>query len=137
MTDAVLDASVALALLSGEPVDGETLRIVDTGDIAISAVNLSEVAAKLLEKGADAETLAQQLDDLRLDVVAFDQVRALAAAQLHVATRQAGLSLGDRSCLALAKELGVPAFTTDRAWQQLDLGVNVHFSRPPASQSTT
>jgi PIN domain nuclease of toxin-antitoxin system len=27
-----------------------------------------------------------------------------------------GLSLGDRVCLALARHLGLPAITSDRAW---------------------
>lgn len=35
---------------------------------------------------------------------------------LRRGTRQAGLSLGERACLALAMQLGVPALTADRSW---------------------
>ena len=40
---------------------------------------------------------------------------------------QDGLSLGDRFCLALAKRLGVPAYTADRAWKDVatDVGAKV------------
>jgi PIN domain nuclease of toxin-antitoxin system len=45
-----------------------------------------------------------------------DLTAALAAGHLRPATRGAGLSLGDRSCLALARTLGLPALTADRSW---------------------
>ncbi|MBI3977092.1 MAG: hypothetical protein HY331_02795 [Chloroflexi bacterium] len=47
--------------------------------------------------------------------VDFDADLAYQAGLLHPATRQAGLSLGDRACLALARRLGLPALTADRA----------------------
>jgi PIN domain nuclease of toxin-antitoxin system len=40
-------------------------------------------------------------------------------------TRQAGLSLGDRACLALGLTRGLPVLTADRVWAQLDVGVEV------------
>ncbi len=52
----VLDASAVLAVLNGER--GEKKVIPLLAESAISAVNLSEVAAKLLEAGMD-ETSAQ------------------------------------------------------------------------------
>ena len=42
--------------------------------------------------------------------------QAQRSAELRLATRTAGLSLGDRACLALAAELGAPALTADRSW---------------------
>jgi ribonuclease VapC len=36
-----------------------------------------------------------------------------------------GLSIGDRSCLALAAEHDLPAVTADRAWSALDAGIEV------------
>jgi PIN domain nuclease of toxin-antitoxin system len=37
------------------------------------------------------------------------------------------LSLGDRFCLALAKRLGAPAYTADKAWKDIasDAGAKV------------
>lgn len=42
-------------------------------------------------------------------------------------TSVSALSLGDRFCLALAKHLGVPAYTADRGWKDVaaDAGVKV------------
>ena len=51
------------------------------------------------------------------------------AAALWTLTRAAGLSFGDRSCLALASRLGVPVLTTDRAWAKVDVGVPIELIR--------
>jgi PIN domain nuclease of toxin-antitoxin system len=37
--------------------------------------------------------------------------------------------LGDRSCLALARSLGAPLLTADRAWQRIDLGIEIELIR--------
>jgi PIN domain nuclease of toxin-antitoxin system len=44
---------------------------------------------------------------------------------LRPATRRAGLSLGERACLALAATLGLPAITADRGWQRVADAVGV------------
>jgi len=47
-------------------------------------------------------------------------------------TRHLGLSLGDRSCLALARSRGITVVTADRAWREIDaeeLGVPVEVIR--------
>ena len=38
-------------------------------------------------------------------------------------TKPFGLSLADRACLVLARRLGLPVVTADRAWAKLDLGI--------------
>lgn len=55
---------------------------------------------------------------------------AVEIARLRPLTRSAGLSLGDRACVALARRLALPALTADRAWTGLDLGVELHQIRP-------
>jgi ribonuclease VapC len=48
---------------------------------------------------------------------------------LHAETRRTGVSLGDRFCLALARELSLPALTADRRWKDLGLGVEIQLIR--------
>lgn len=117
MTSVVLDASAVLALIRDEP--GADKVIPHVGRAAISAVNLQEVVKELLLSGLDEATTRELLDELRLDIRAHDAAAAFAAAALHAQTRQYGRGLGDRSCLALAMQLGVPALTADREWKKV------------------
>ena len=119
----VADASAIIALLAGEPFRRiEPERIVKAW---VSAVNLSEVLAKLYEMGLSDSDADAAVTRLSLRVQPFDEPQARAAAQLRAATRHAGLSLGDRACLALAKSLGCRAITADRVWLNSDVGVEV------------
>ncbi len=124
MSSAVLDASALLALLGNEPGSMQVATAISNG-AAISAVNLAEVVAKLQERGASEAVIRATLMPLTLTVVAFDADLAYATGLLRTATRPAGLSLGDRACLALAQRLGVSALTTDRAWATLGLPIAV------------
>ncbi len=117
MTSAVLDASAVLALIRDEP--GADKVEVHVGRAAISAVNLQEVVKELLLSGLGEPTIRELLDELRLDVRAHDIDAAYAAAALHAQTREFGRGLGDRSCLALAIQLNVPAITADREWKKV------------------
>ncbi|KQN36430.1 twitching motility protein PilT [Sphingomonas sp. Leaf407] len=117
MTSVVLDASAVLALVRDEP--GADKVAPHIGRAAISAVNLQEVIKELLLSGLDEGTTRELLDELRLDVCAHDVEAAYVAAALHSQTRQYGRGLGDRSCLALAVQLGVPALTADREWKKV------------------
>lgn len=117
MTSVVLDASAVLALVRDER--GVDKVIPHVGRAAISAVNLQEVVKELLLSGLDEATTRELLDELRLDIRAHDAAAAFAAAALHAQTRQYGWGLGDRSCLALAIQLGVPALTADREWTKV------------------
>ena len=127
MSSAVLDASALLAFLNNEP---GTERIADfLPGAAISSVNLSEVIAKLTERRMASGEILELLDEVGLDIVAFAVASAYDAGLLRPLTRQAGLSLGDRACLALARRLGLSALTTDRAWSTVALGITVELIR--------
>jgi ribonuclease VapC len=128
MMGAVLDASALLALLNREPESGQVAHVV-AGGAAISAVNLSEVVAKLCEGGMPERLIREVLDLLGLEVIAFDGEQAYQSGLLRALTWRAGLSFGDRACLALARILDLPALTTDRAWQDVDVGVTVQVLR--------
>ncbi|MDR7544995.1 MAG: PIN domain-containing protein, partial [Armatimonadota bacterium] len=74
MSNLVLDASALLALLQGEP--GVERWETAVGDAAISAVNLSEVVAKLADAGMSEEEIRTTLEPLGLEVVDFDAEQA-------------------------------------------------------------
>lgn len=120
MTKNILDASAVLAVLNGER--GEKKVIPMLAESAISSVNLTEVAAKLLETGMDEDSARLAVSVLGIgEVVDFTEDLAWKAAKLRPLTKQYGLSLGDRACLALAMKLKVPAITADKEWAKLKL----------------
>ena len=127
MARVVLDASAILVLLNDEPGAAAVADALE--DAVVSAVNLSEVVAKLLESGMPREEAEDALGGLGLDVRALDERAAWAAGALRAGTRKAGLSLGDRACLALARDLGVPAVTSDSAWTKVSAGVEIRLLR--------
>lgn len=116
----VLDASAVLAVLNGER--GEKKVVPLLAESAISTVNLTEVAAKLLEAGMDETSAQLAVAVLGIgEIVDFTTDSAWEAAVLRPLTKQYGLSLGDRACLALAVKLKVPAVTADKEWSKLKL----------------
>jgi PIN domain nuclease of toxin-antitoxin system len=114
-------------MLQGEPGGDVVQELLETA--AISSVNWSEVAQKSLDKQAELEGLRQDLEALGLEILPFTAVLAETAARLRSATRQAGLALGDRACLALAALLGLPAVTADRVWPDLGLPIEIRVVR--------
>jgi ribonuclease VapC len=118
---AVLDASALLALLQEEPGADLVEELLD-GAI-MSTVNLSEVIQKAEQHGADTEGLEYDLEALGLGFVGFDVHAARIAAELWSAGT--GLSLGDRACLALAKERAGTAVTADGRWKRFGPAIRV------------
>jgi PIN domain nuclease of toxin-antitoxin system len=123
----VLDASALLAFLLGEPGGDEVGKRLD--EACMSTANLAEVLSKSEERGGDAKALLAQIARTPIEMVPLSVAGALAAARLRPKTKSAGLSMGDRICLALAQERGCEAWTADKRWATLKLGVAVHFVR--------
>lgn len=123
MSEVVLDASTLLAMLNSEPGHEEVARVVSYA--VIRAVNLSEVVSKLAENGMPGEEIEEALEGLALEIHDFGRDLAFQTGLLRLATRSRGLSLGERACLALGKQLHLPVLTTGRAWEGLELGVEV------------
>lgn len=99
VSEYVLDASALLVALFGEAGTERVEAILPQA--VIGAVNLSEVIAKLQERGVPNQDISRDLKDLDLCVVSFDYEQAERAGRLRNATREIGLSLGDRCCLPL------------------------------------
>ena len=98
-------------------------------DVVISAVNAAEVVAKLIDKGADPDAAVLAFSTLMVPVRAFGVAQGLEAGRLRGATRSAGLSLGDRACLAEASVSQERVVTADRAWGDLDIGIEIEVIR--------
>jgi PIN domain nuclease of toxin-antitoxin system len=124
----VLDASALIALMYQESGSAVVEQAIDEG-AAISTVNVAEVAAKLNDAGMDDDAVREALDALDIEVHTFDRVQAYRSGLMRAQTKSSGLSLGDRACLALAAELGLPAVTADRAWAGLAVGVTIRVIR--------
>jgi PIN domain nuclease of toxin-antitoxin system len=123
----VLDASALLATLF-EEAGSDAVETVLPG-ARMSAVNFSQVIAKLSDHGLANDDILRDLAELDIVVCDVDRKQAETAGLLRRSTRMAGLSLGDRACLALAATLGAVAVTTDRAWANLNLDVAIQVVR--------
>jgi PIN domain nuclease of toxin-antitoxin system len=128
MNRAVLDASVILAVLFEERgAEKMTDEIMDSA--VIGAVNLAEVQSKLVKMGHPPEKAWSDANLLESAPEPFTADQAKIAGSLIAKTERYGLSLGDRSCLALAIALKAPVYTTEQAWKDLKVGVTIHVIR--------
>jgi ribonuclease VapC len=114
VSEAVLDSSAVLALLLAEP--GADIVQAALPGALLGTVNLAEIISKLCERGMPAELARTAVETLGVEIIGFDADQACLAGALRPLTREAGLSLGDRACLALARQKGFPAITADVAW---------------------
>ena len=117
MSATVIDASAILAAILDE-IGGDA--VFDRLEEAIvSAVNVAEVYTYAALNDLPTDAIDAFFADTGIEIVSFDQDQAVTAGRLASITRKAGLSLGDRSCLALAKLRQADVLTADRPWQQV------------------
>lgn len=127
MTAFVLDSSAVMAVMFGEP--GQERVVATLPGALLSTVNLSEIIAKLTLRGVTAQDAESAIRRLGVDCVDFSAAHARIAGDLRALTKSAGLSLGDRACLALAQERQAEVLTADRAWGAIDMPVTVSVIR--------
>ena len=129
----VLDASALLAVLHREKGAPVVITAIADG-AAIGVVNLAEVLSRLAEDGKNPQHALTKLCETEgprraLAIEPLTTADCVAAARLRPTTKPQGLSLADRACLTLAKRLGVPVLTADRAWAHADTGAEVQLIR--------
>jgi len=125
----VLDTSALLASMYEETGKNRVDEVLLNEPCLIAAANLAEFAAKCADGGmarAEIETVIQGFD---AEVIGMDKNQAMENGLLRPLTRHAGLSLGDRACLALASTRQATALTADRIWSELNLGITVECIR--------
>ena len=126
--DVVLDSSAVLGYLQQEKGTESTLFLLERA--VMSSVNLAEVRTKLIDLGDQALASGEVVLKLIRRIEPFTKEDAIAASSLRKTTSHAGLSLGDRACLALGITLGVEVYTADKAWSRLgDIGCQIHMLR--------
>jgi PIN domain nuclease of toxin-antitoxin system len=123
----VLDASAILAISNRERGHAEAAKYLP-GSL-ISAVNLSEVYAKAIDKGSSLEDFARYLNQLPLTAVPFDAEQAAVAATFRAQARKLDISFADTACLALGLVSGLPVVTGEGRWRDLDIGVELKIFR--------
>jgi ribonuclease VapC len=121
----VLDASALLAVSNGERGADLVMDLINTKECVVSSVNMAEIATRLLDLGLPIKDLERGMAQFGVDVIDFNQAQALAYATLGPLTKSAGLSLGDRACLALAQLMQGCAVTADRAWIDVATDIQV------------
>jgi ribonuclease VapC len=147
----VLDASAWLSYLLDESAASAVEDLVVDGAV-MSAVNLAEVCSRLADVRRDVATVLERAamalarsEEPRfvtsglpvlpetIEVMPFTESDAWTVGGLRLATREIGLSLGDRACLALARRLDAPVVTTNKTWLDLDTSATgVHVIVIPA-----
>jgi PIN domain nuclease of toxin-antitoxin system len=113
----ILDASALLAFLLAEPGKDRVAEAL-VEDAIMTTVNFAEVLTKYVQRGAGAQA-ATLLDRMPLTLVPVDEDLAIRSALMAGITRPAGLSMGDRICLALGQRTGKVVLTADRAWMDV------------------
>lgn len=119
----VLDASALVALVLKEP--GADAVEAAVSNAVMSSANYAEALTRLGRFGGDIDDLVKSIDVWGVAFIDVTPAQAITAAKLYVKTKVAGLSLGDRLCLALALERDEPAMTAERSWPGLPHGANI------------
>ena len=126
MTRAI-DSSVILAFVFNEP-GGDTVPDLIEGGL-MSTVNLAEIVTKCALRNVSDSAALNLLQSFNVEIIAYDEQQAMIAGQLRAKPGRGALSLGDRSCIALALTRNVPALTADRIWADLDVGCPIEVIR--------
>ena len=127
MSEVVLDASVLIAIFKNEQFEENVLDVIEGA--VMGAANYAEVWTKLHDFGLTDSSQVEAVFGLLGRIEPFTVSQARLAADLRLATKHAGLSLGDRACLALALEIGGEVYTADRPWSRVDVGCVIHLIR--------
>ena len=123
----IFDSSAILALLNEET--GKEIASENLDRAIVSTINITEVATVLIRKGLNSKEIFNLLKETFLHIEDFDLEQSFIAASIDEVTKNRGLSLGDRACLALAKSKNLPVLTADKAWKELDIEVKIKLIR--------
>ena len=114
----ILDAYAVLAYLKAEPAATDVRKLLDTPDVALTALGVAEVLDHLIRiVGADEEDAALDIAQLGLtDGIPVDATIGVAAGRLHARhyhRTRCAVSLADCVAAEVARSRGQPLATSD------------------------
>ena len=111
----LLDSNVAIGLLKGQKQVVRRMRFRPVGEVALSAVGMSELWFGAF-KSAQADAVLSRLEQFDLPVLAFDAQDARCAGEVRAALSRAGRLIGAYDILiagqALARDLTLVTHNT-------------------------
>ena len=117
MSALILDSSVVLAAILGERGGDDVFDRLE--EAAISTVNVAEVYTYAAINSLSTLAIDAFFEETGIEVVPFSHEQALVAGRIAAITKTSGLSLGDRSCLALAIVRDGEVLTADHPWERI------------------
>jgi ribonuclease VapC len=127
MKPVLADASAVIAYLNFEPGADEVRKCLPR--IRLAMANLAEIVAVVFRHRVSRSWVEEHIFRVFPEALPFDREQAYLCGALEAITRPNGLSLGDRACLALALERKATAYTADRNWKNLSLGIEIEVIR--------
>lgn len=113
----LLDTSALIALLKKESGYEMIEKII--ANSAISSVNFSEFVAVLARSGISYIDIDEMIKDIVPEIIPFCEDTSTKAGKLITVTKDYGLSLGDRACIATGDHYQMEIHTTDKVWSKL------------------
>lgn len=124
----VFDSSALIMLFAKEP-GYESVRQ-NLKHAIISSINIAEVYKYCIAVQNLTEDDCRNLIKLSsIKIIDFCEEQALITAKIIKQTKEYGLSLGGRGCIALAMFKNYPILTCDKIWQKVDLDVEFIMAR--------
>ena len=130
----IVDASAVIAFLQREPGHETVEQALQSDRCVVSAANQSEIISKALDRGVTPDAIVSILAELSYAVLDLKVEDGVQAGLMRLPTRAAGLSLGDRLCLATAQRLQAQVVTADGVWLSVaeTLGLDIQCIRAGA-----
>lgn len=119
----ILDSTAVLSVILKEKGSDFVEQHLDS--LSISAVSFSEVLTKLARQGVSPEEARESIGRIVSSIIPFDADAAVSAEGMAIYTDRLGLSLGDRACIAAARQSGYEIITADSLWPKLKLPVKI------------
>jgi PIN domain nuclease of toxin-antitoxin system len=113
----LLDTSAIVALLKKEP--GYKILEDIIANSAISSVNLSELVSVLTRSNIPENEIDEIITDIIPEIIPFCENIGIKTGKLINLTKDYGLSLGDRACIATGCYYNMEIYTSDKIWLKL------------------